>query len=93
MSYGMLGFESLINERFVICDYVYEVQSCLLSQMQRLKLCLIVYSLSARSSILQANNTWPFFERFFYFRRAQRVPAEKPSKFRHNATKRQVRWD
>jgi hypothetical protein len=33
--------------------------------MQRLKLCLIVYSLSARSSILQANNTWPFFERFF----------------------------
>jgi hypothetical protein len=65
MSYGMLGFESLINECFVICDYVYEVQSCLLSQMQRLKLCLIVYSLSARSSILQANNTWPFFERFF----------------------------
>ena len=33
------------------------------------------------------------FLNFFYFRRAQRVPAEKTSKFGLNAINRRVRWD
>jgi hypothetical protein len=35
----------------------------------------------------------PFFERFFIFRRAQRVPAEKTLELGHNAINRRVRWD